>query len=267
MKKNFKFIALFIVSVLLITGCGKGENSSNSKVNLSAPDGVKAETFYSIDNSNLIVKITNESSSDINALYVVADYPGDNNLITTDSMVVQNIKANSTTFASLLLPIDNDFNSYVPDSFDLTVLDNGEYLEGIEDTSMYADKVKASYDVEDNTIYFSLTNDSGKILGGVDAVIVYYKDGKPIATDSVNSLNVGDSYQVERDVIYTGDFDDPKYIDYDNIEVYITSINDDYVESIPEEGDGSLLPDDGIIIDEDDEGDIEEDFDEEDEEE
>ena len=232
MKKNIKFLMVLLIGCLLFTGCGEKKiEGVDDKVSLKAPNNVKVETFYSIDNSNIILKLTNEGTEDISDLDILATYPtSQNDLITEDEIILKNLKANSTTYAALMLPINEDFNSYVPNKINLDIMTESENLEGIADTSQMVDLVKADYTVNDNVINFKLTNATGKILGSVSSVLVYFKDGKPIAADYVDALDVEDTFELERDVLYTGEEDKMNYIDYDNIEVYITSIMDDYVE-------------------------------------
>ena len=232
MKKNIKFLMVLLIGCLLFTGCGEKKiEGVDDKVSLKAPNNVKVETFYSIDNSNIILKLTNEGTEDISDLDILATYPtSQNDLITEDEIILKNLKANSTTYAALMLPINEDFNSYVPNKINLDIMTESENLEGIADTSQMVDLVKADYTVNDNVINFKLTNATGKILGSVSSVLVYFKDGKPIAADYVDALDFEDTFELERDVLYTGEEDKMNYIDYDNIEVYITSIMDDYVE-------------------------------------
>ncbi len=233
MKKNIKFLMIILICCLLFTGCGEKKiEGVDDKIVLKAPDNVKVETFYSVDNSNIILKLTNEGSKDISDLDIVATYPtSENDLITDDEIFLKNFKANSTTYASLMLPIDENFNSYIPNKINLDILTESENLEGIADTSQMVDLVKADYTIDDNTIDFNLTNATGKTLGSVSSIIIYFKDGKPIAADYIDALDVEETFELERDVLYTGEGDNIDYIDYDNIEIHITSITDDYDET------------------------------------
>ena len=231
MKKHFKLIALLIVCSVLLTGCGGGKNSGvDDKINLNAPDNIKVESFYSTDKTTLILKLTNEGSEDIKDLDVLAKYPNSTeDLITEDEVFLKNFKANSTTYAALMLPIDSNFNSYIPSKIDLDILTEGESIEGIADTSEMVDLVKFDYNIDDNIINYTITNNTGKILGSISSIVVYFKDGKPIATDYIDSFDVKETYSSDREILYSED--DVEYIDYDNLEIYVTSILDDYVES------------------------------------
>lgn len=238
MKKNFKILILVIVGCLLFTGCGENKSAVDDKITLNAPNNINVETFYSTDNSTLILKLTNNSNEDINDLDIVSTYPtAQNSLISEDEFFMKNFKANSTTYASLMLPINDDFESYIPNKINLDIKTESENIEGIKDTSSMVNNVKLEYYVDENdkVIDFNLTNNTGKILGSVSSLIVYFKDDKPIATDIIDAINVEDTYNTKRDILYVGYEDNIKYIDYDNIEVYITSITDDYEE--PEEDD------------------------------
>ena len=232
MKKNFRFLMILLIGCLLFTGCGEKKSEGiDDKISLKAPENVKVETFYSIDNSEIILKLTNEGSKDISDLDILATYPvDDDDLISEDEVFLKNFKANSTTYASVMLPINEDFDSYIPDKINLEIMTESENLEGIVDTSQMVDLVKADYTVNDNVIDFNITNATGKILGSVTSIIVYYKDGKPIATDYIDAIDLEDTYNLQRDILYSGEDGDIDYIDYDNIEVYITSIMDDYEE-------------------------------------
>lgn len=233
MKKNFKFIMVLLIGCLLFTGCGeKKSEGEEDKLVLKAPENVKVETFYSVDNENIILKLTNEGSEDISDLDILATYPvSEDDLITEDEVFLKNFKANSTTYASLLLPVDEDFNSYIPDKINLDIMTESENLEGIADTSQMVDLVKAEYTINDDTISFNLTNATGKILGTVSSIIVYFKDDTPIATDYIDAFEVEDTFDIERDILMV----DNQKIDYDKVEVYITDITDDYVEDEDEE--------------------------------
>ena len=246
MKKKVMGLVLLLICCVLIAGCGKKDEVDN-RINLSKPDNIKVESFYSEDNTNMILKITNEGNEDIKDLDVSVDYPNSSNdLLNEDEVFLKNLKANSFTYAALMLPINESFNSYVPDKINLDIKTEGENIEGIADTSDMVDKVKATYSVEDNLINFTITNDTNKILGSVSCILVYMKDGK--------ALDVEDTYNIERDVLFTGDLDEPKYIEYDNIEVYVTSITDDYVESNDEEysdADNEIIDDEPIEEDDD----------------
>lgn len=230
MKKNLKFIMVLLIGCLLFTGCGDKKNEGEGekdKLSLKTPENIKVETFYSIDNENIILKLTNEGSEDISDLDILATYPvSEDDIISEDEVYLKNFKANSTTYASLMLPIDENFNSYVPDKIDIDVMTESENIEGVADTSQMVDLVKSDYTVNKDSINFSLTNDTGKILGSVISLIVYFKDGTPIATDYIDAFEVEDTFDIERDILMV----DNQKIDYDKIEVYITDITDDYVE-------------------------------------
>ena len=254
MKKKVMGLVLLLICCVIISGCGK-KNEVDNRINLNKPDNIKVESFYSEDNTNVILKITNDGNEDIKDLDVYAKYPeSSNDLIDEDEVFLKNIKAHSTTYAALMLPINGEFNSYIPNKIDLEIKTDGEKLEGIADTSEFVDLVKANYKVENNIIDFTITNNTNKILGSVSCIMVYMKDGKPIAADYVDALDVEDTYNIERDILYTGDLGNPKYIDYDNIEVYVTSITDDYVESDEEEFedyDNEIIDDEPIEQDDD----------------
>ena len=251
MKKKFKVLVILLIGCFLVVGCGKKNDNIDKHINLNAPNDIKVETFYDSFKEHIIVKLTNESSSNIKALKVEAEYPGEDSNIY--SVIIKNLKANNTTYAMLELPFDDDFEYYVPNKFDLNILTDGDDLDSIEDVSQYFDKIQTDYSVNDNIINYSLANNSGKILGSVDSIIVYFKDGKPIAGDYIMALDVDLVFNLERDVVYKGDIDNPEYLDYDNIEIFVTSINDDYEES---EDDEEIMDDDFYIeeetVDEDD---------------
>ena len=232
MKKNIKFLMVLLIGCLLFTGCGeKKVEGIDDKISLKAPNNIKVETFYSVDNSNIILKLTNEGSEDIKDLDIVATYPtSEDDLITDDEVFLNNFKAKSTTYASLMLPVNENFNSYIPSKINIDIMTESENLEDIADTSQMVDFVKADYTINDNTIDFNLTNATGKTLGSVSSIIVYFKDDKPIAADYIDAIDVEDTYELERDILYTGDSNNIDYIDYDNIELFITRITDDYVE-------------------------------------
>ncbi len=258
MKKNFKFLIGLLVGCMLFTGCGKSTDGVDKRINLKAPDGVKVETYYSEDKSSLIVKLSNETSSDINVLDVVATYPGNGDILDEDEKIVKNIDANSYTYVSLLLPIDEDFNSYIPNKIDLNILTESESIDDAGDTSMYKDFVKLDYKVENDEVNINLTNDTGKILGSIEGVVIYFKDGKPIAADDLYALDVDDNVDLTRDILSYDDTDEVTYIDYDNVEVYLTNIIDDYIESEDEIINEEAPEDNGYI-----EEDVDEDIDEE----
>ena len=239
MKKKIMILTIILVGCIFIGGCGKKEDEGvDKRINLSAPDNIKVETFYSVDNSNIIVRMTNNGNEDIKDLDVYVTYPETtDDLLDEDEIFLKNFRAHSTTYASLMLPVDENFNFYIPSKINLEIKTDGENLEGIADTSNMVDLVKATYDVEDNIIDFNITNNTNKILGSVSCILVYMKDGKPIAADYIDALDVEEKYNVKRGVLYSGEDENPKYIDYDNIEVYITSITDDYVETNDDEYD------------------------------
>lgn len=229
MKKRVKILGIIIMLSLIFTGCGKNQNLGvDSRINLTSPDGIKVETFYSIDNTNLIVKLTNETSNDIKALEISTDYSENNDVLKDDEVIVNNFKANSTTFASLLLPINQDFKSYIPNKINLIISNDSENLEKISDSSMYMNQINIDYKVENNIVYFNLANNTGKIMGSIDSIIIYYKDGKPIATDYIQAIDVEDNFDIERNIPYLDDSDEEKYIDYDNMEIIITKVQDNY---------------------------------------
>ena len=254
MKKNFKILLVLVLGLLLLTGCGKGKEDVDNRINLNAPEGIKVETFYSFDNSSLIVKLTNETSDDIKLLNVKANYP-ENNFITENEASVTILKANSTIYTALLLPIDDDFNSYIPNEFDVNI--TKEEVDEFNDTSEYIDQIKTNYNINDDKINLTIENQSGDTLGSVNALLVYVKDGKPIATDFIYAMEVEETYEIERDILRTGDLDNPKQIDYDNIELYVTSVTNDFF-GYDDEIDGTTTPDDEL-----EEEDVDEDIDEE----
>ncbi len=236
MKKNIRFLLLFVICCLLFTGCGEKQDGVDDKITLNAPNNIKVETFYGNDNSDLILKLTNNSGSDISDLDITSSYPsavGD--LISEDEVFLKNFKANSTTYASLLLPINDNFESYIPNKINLDIKTESENLEGIADTSQFVDQIEMEYLIDDKNkvIDFNLTNNTGKIIGSVSSIVVYFKGDKPIATDYIDAINVEETYNIKRDILYSGYEDNIKYINYDKIEIYITNITDDYVE--PEE--------------------------------
>ena len=254
MKKSFKFLIVLFLGCVLLTGCGKGNGEVDNRINLNAPEGIKAETFYSFDNSNIIIKLTNETSSDIKMLNVKVNYTG-GFLITEVESPVTILRSNTSTYVSLLLPIDDNFASYIPDKFDLNI--TTEEIDEENDTSAYLDDIEVNYTVNNDKINFNLNNKSGDILGSINSLIVYFKEGKPVATDYVYALDVDKNYETERDIVHTGELDNPKNVDYDNIEVYVLSVSNDYVGYDDIDGDINI-PEEDII-----EEDVDEDIDEE----
>ena len=230
MKKNLKIVIVLLVCSFMIVGCGKKDKTVDDHINLTKPDNVKVETFYNADQTGIIVKLTNESSSSIPKLDVEANYSENEEFYDGTDVIITNFKPNSTTYAFLSLPFDNNFESYVPDKFDLNITTEGDLLEDVGDVSKYADKLKSTFTVEDNIIDYTITNDTGKKLGTVDSIIVYFKEGKPVGADYITAIDVDTIFNMNRDVLYVGDLDEPQYIDYDNIEVYITYVNDNIDE-------------------------------------
>ncbi len=241
MKRNFKLVILLVVCCFLFVGCGKKQETLDNNIDLDAPNDVKIETYKNYDGSSMIVKLTNNGSNDLSKIAVSVSYPDSSD--DDNYVVINNFKANSTTYTLLDLPYDENFEYYVPDNINLTVATDGELLQDIEDLSKYADKVKATCSADDDVINYSITNNSGKILGSVDSVIVYFKNNVPVAGDYIMSFGVEESFEGNRDVLYTGDIENPKYIDYDDVQIYVTGIVDDYDE---EDFEDEIIEDDVI---------------------
>ena len=260
MLKKLKIVTLFIIMCILFTGCGnKSASNIDKKINLNAPKDIKVESYYSYDNSSLILKLTNEGSNDYKDLDIITEYPyKERDLISDDEILIKNLRANSSTYVSLMLPIDNNFAPYIPNKIDLSILTESENIEDIADTSSMVDLIKFDYDIEDNSIYYTITNNTGKIIGTVNNIVVYFKDGKPIATDYIDAYDVEETFSSDQEILYyetIGNLDeeddeggDVKYIDYDNIEIYTISIFDDYVE----DSGGEYSPEEEEILDDED---------------
>ncbi len=228
MKKNFKFLAIILLIVITMTGCGK-ETTNNSgekygKINVDSIKSVKTETFYSYNKNNLIVKLTNTSNEDIKSLYVEANY-SEEDKEANDATIVTNLKANGETYVSLSLPYNENFEGVIPEKVDLLVTDNNEVINSLEDSTEFVDYVVAELkNNDDNTIDVTIANLSDTQLSSADATVIFFKDGKPIASNYVFALDLLDRYTETIELPLKDESEEAEVIDYDDVKVYVTNI-------------------------------------------
>ena len=238
MMKKFRSFLLLLVVCLLVVGCGKKENTTSGEgLSVNSVDNVKVETFYSYDEDEVIVKLTNTGKETISNLLVSSDYVDDNKAIEGDQTVVQNLLVNTPKYVSLNLPFDNDFNGYIPDKTNINLSTTDDVLKDVTYSPSYFDLVDSTYTMNDNNLAIdvSIINASGTPLGAIDTTVVFFKDGNPIAANLVIGLNVRDTYEETVTLPLLDEYDEnnmPKIADYDDVKIYVNGITEQLNEDI-----------------------------------
>lgn len=238
MMKKFRSFLLLLIVCLLVVGCGKKDDTpSGEGLSVNSVDNVKVETFYSYDEDEVIVKLTNTGKETISNLLVSSDYVDDNKAIEGDQTVVQNLLVNTPKYVSLNLPFDNDFNGYIPDKTNINLSTTDDILKDVTYSPSYFDLVDSTYTMNDNNLAIdvSIINASGTPLGAIDTTVVFFKDGNPIAANLVIGLNVRDTYEETVTLPLLDEYDEnnmPKIADYDDVKIYVNGITEQLNEDI-----------------------------------
>lgn len=229
MKKISRYLVLVLL-VMMCFGCGKkGANGKNSDyqehLNIKKLDDIKVEDFISFDANEIILKVTNSGKKTYNGVTVKSIYYNKNNEeVGADEVYLTHLEANKTTYVSQYLPMDENFEGYVPDRIEV------EFIEDTDATDVadYMEKISASYaNGEDGAIDVTIKNDTGVNIGLVDATVVFLKDGKPLSTNYISVINLMDEH-VETIIVPTTEIHDDgsaDYIEYDDVQIFINNVN------------------------------------------
>ncbi len=231
MKKINKYFVLFLVATLCITGCGVKKNNDGNPlnpedvINYEVPNNVTHETFYSFDNSELIVHLTNNGDTALKSVEVDVKYYDDDDEVGNDFAVVNVLPAKGDTYISLILPYDDDFNSYVPDKVDVKIVDQGTTYE-YTDNAELLENINSEAEILDDGegVNVTIANDTGSKLESIYADVVFFNGDVPV---SIGKAVVSD---IEANQTSTEFVENPsapsddgvREADYDKVRVIIT---------------------------------------------
>lgn len=229
MKKTFNLLGIVFVSVLCLTGCKGGDDSSKYNINIDADKNIEVKTYVDYEKEDLIVYLTNNNSYNIASFDIEAIfYDEEGNQIGHDYDIGLGFISGGNYIAFIDLPEDEDYNGYVPNKIDLSVKVDQDYQSMFEEETLYNDKIITSYKEIDDEIEVNITNNSEVELFTVEVAILFIKNDRPIYADWISKelsarestsemINIPEDWEksekLDRDVL----------IDYDSIEIVVNS--------------------------------------------
>lgn len=226
MKKNL--LVLGACAIFLMTGCFAKNDSDVKKasdvdVKYNATEGVDVNYFYT-NNNEVIFSIKNTSKEVIDYISLdIAFYNEKGDLVRTDKQYVRNLSANGESFVKInLTEMTENGKGELPNKIEVAV--NKTVYDSKFET-IYTDKVEGKIEKTDNEgqLNLTLTNNSGVTLDDLSAVVVFYKDGKPVDLYSVNATSVGDNHT---EIVYVPSVvkdENSSYLEYDEVKVIINN--------------------------------------------
>ena len=216
MRKSLIVVSLFIMSVLVITGCGKKSTATKvpDKVKVVMNNVDKIDISYSFTQKNdVILRVKNNEEVEL----YIALFDKNNKLVRTEQ---RHLFSNGDSNLKLYISgISGEKATITKVYISSKVTENKDMKYTHEEN-----KIKTSYYVnpKTNKLSTTITNESGKILDVVSYSVVFYKNNTIV--DLVNNMaqNVDVTKQQEIYMpIDTNSKKEVKTIDYDRIEIKV----------------------------------------------
>ncbi len=228
MKKVFLSLLFGGLILGLFTGCGTSlDDSIKYNINVNSSENIDVKTYVNYDEDYLIVYLTNNNDYNIGNLEVDAKfYDKNGNNIGDDSNTFLDFKSGGNYVFTIDLPHDGDYNNFVPEKIDLSIIEDKEYQDVVGGGTLYNDKIATNYKKIGNKIQVNIKNNSNIELDTVEVAILFMKNGKPIYADSLRgALDIGESetesIDIPEDLEASENSDEDVLIDFDSIEVVV----------------------------------------------
>lgn len=207
LKKVLGFVGSLMVVLCLFTGCKKDKTNYMEGTDEALAKNVKTE-LVEFQDDKYAVFVENKNN-------VAVDYLFEFELYDESGKKLDTAGGGYTVGANKKIVFDVDLTRETYDSYKKVV-----YAAKHEDDykKYYFDGISITIAKEDEDLMAIFKNNNNENIGTIDATIVYYKDKKIVAVDTifVDDINANESKKEE---IYEPLDENHNYISYDSYEV------------------------------------------------
>ena len=211
-----KKVLLLLICILFLSGCmvrvkTMEEIIDEANIEVNAPDYLKVTSRITYDVSDLMVLVENTSDNVLSSITIKAEYLNkDGNIIDTYTNKYEYVDAKASILGFTILPKNDKYESYIPDTIKLTI-----EVEGESDTLTYNKDIETVYLVEEDQLTVDVVNNSKKALNELNIVVLYYYNNKMVHYNEVMGVDVK-SKEVIQDIISI-----PNDLIYDDIKIIV----------------------------------------------
>lgn len=225
-----KLLLLSACAIFLVTGCFGSKNksdiptqASDVKIKTNDTEGIELKTYLT-NNNEIIFDVKNVGEEVIDYLNIdVAFYNKQGNLIRTEKQYLRNMNVNQEGFVKMTLAqYDMEGNSTLPYQVEIA-LNKTIYSAKFE--TIYTDKVETTVSKTDvdGKLVLDVKNNSGETLNEVNAVIVFYKDSKPIDVQAASFQSVESTISQEIYVPTVTTEEGSSSLEYDEVKAIVNN--------------------------------------------
>ena len=208
LKKVLGFVGCLMVALCLFTGCKKDETNYMEGTDEALAKNVKTE-LVEFQDGKYAVFVENKNN-------VAVDYLFEFELYDESGKKLDTAGGGYTVGANKKIVFDVDLTGETYDSYKKVVY--AAKHEDDEYKKYYFDGISITIAKEGEDFMATFKNNNNESIGTIDATIVYYKDKKIVAVDTifVDDINANESKKEE---IYEPLDENHNYISYDSYEV------------------------------------------------